>query len=194
MEHGFPVPPSVCIDAETKTDSAEDYIKLINKTQGMCLPLVVKASAGGGGKGMSIIHSYDELESTLRVAASEAEKYFGDKRIYIERYFSSARHIEVQVLGDGEKVVHIGERECSVQRRFQKLIEEAPSPALSRQKREAICEVAANIAKAANYSSAGTVEFLYTPEGEYFFLEMNTRIQVEHPVTEMVYDMFLIHI
>ncbi|HDY81826.1 MAG TPA: biotin carboxylase, partial [Halieaceae bacterium] len=124
--------------------------------------------------------------STLRVAASEAEKYFGDKRVYVERYFASARHIEVQVLGDGKQVIHLGERECSIQRRFQKIIEEAPSPALDQVERADICEAAAGIARAAGYSSAGTVEFLYTSEGEFFFLEMNTRIQVEHPVTEMI--------
>ena len=181
---GFPVPPSVTMDA--------DAPGFIEAATAMGFPQVVKASAGGGGKGMSIVNSRDELEDTLRVAASEAEKYFGDKRVYVERYFASARHIEVQVLGDGQRVMHFGERECSIQRRFQKVIEEAPSPVLDEQKRRDICEVAVGIAQAANYSSAGTVEFLYTPEGEFFFLEMNTRIQVEHPVTEMVYGVDLV--
>ena len=183
-EHGFPVPPSVTMDV--------DDAGFIDAAADMGFPLVVKASAGGGGKGMSIVRSRDELESTLRVAASEAEKYFGDKRVYAERYFDSARHIEVQVLGDGKSVIHLGERECSIQRRFQKIIEEAPSPALNDDSRRKICESAAGIARAARYSSAGTVEFLYTPEGEFFFLEMNTRIQVEHPVTEMVYGVDLV--
>ena len=177
-QHGFPVPPSVSMDADDPGFKAA--------VEKMTLPLVVKASAGGGGKGMSIVHSLDELQNTLKIAASEASKYFGDKRVYVERYFENARHIEVQLLGDGKEVVHLGERECSVQRRFQKIIEESPSPVLSAEKREEICTAAAGIAKAANYSNAGTVEFLYTLEGEFFFLEMNTRIQVEHPVTEMV--------
>ncbi|MBV1882104.1 MAG: ATP-grasp domain-containing protein [Pseudomonadales bacterium] len=183
-ERGFPVPPSVTMDADSP-----EFIDAIKE---MTFPLVVKASAGGGGKGMSIVNSIDELEATLRVAASEAEKYFGDKRVYVERYFESARHIEVQVLGDGKTVIHLGERECSIQRRFQKVIEEAPSPALDQTKRKELCEAAVGIAQAANYTSVGTVEFLYTPQGEFFFLEMNTRIQVEHPVTEMVYGVDLI--
>jgi propionyl-CoA carboxylase alpha chain/3-methylcrotonyl-CoA carboxylase alpha subunit/acetyl-CoA/propionyl-CoA carboxylase biotin carboxyl carrier protein len=141
---------------------------------------------------MSIARDHLELQNALRQAASEAAKYFGDKRVYVERYFRSARHIEVQVLGDGVDVIHMGERECSIQRRFQKLIEEAPSPALTSEKRHAICETAVEIARAARYRSAGTVEFLYTPDGEFFFLEMNTRIQVEHPVTELVYGVDLV--
>jgi propionyl-CoA carboxylase alpha chain/3-methylcrotonyl-CoA carboxylase alpha subunit/acetyl-CoA/propionyl-CoA carboxylase biotin carboxyl carrier protein len=191
-EHGFPVPPSLTVDSSFSEKSPEEIAAVIASVEGMKFPLVVKASAGGGGKGMSIVHSIDELESTMRVASSEAQKYFGDDRIYLERYFASARHIEVQILGDGKDVIHIGERECSVQRRFQKVIEEAPAPALSEDRRLDICEAAVGIAKAANYSSAGTVEFLYTPEGEFFFLEMNTRIQVEHPVTELVYAVDLV--
>ena len=182
--HGFPVPPSVNLEVDHP-----DFVKTV---VAMGFPVVVKASAGGGGKGMSIVNSQDELESALRIAASEAEKYFGDKRVYVERYFTSARHIEVQVLGDGKQTIHLGERECSIQRRFQKIIEEAPSPALTETKRKEICETARDIAQSAAYSSAGTVEFLYTPEGDYFFLEMNTRIQVEHPVTEMVYNVDLV--
>jgi propionyl-CoA carboxylase alpha chain/3-methylcrotonyl-CoA carboxylase alpha subunit/acetyl-CoA/propionyl-CoA carboxylase biotin carboxyl carrier protein len=181
---GFPVPPSVSL-AIGEPGFAE-------AVAAMQLPLVVKASAGGGGKGMSIVRDRDQLAAALRVAASEAEKYFGDGRVYIERYFDSARHIEVQVLGDGERAVHLGERECSLQRRFQKIVEESPSPALSAEARAAICETAVGIAAAAKYRSAGTGEFLYTPEGEFFFLEMNTRIQVEHPVTEMVYGVDLV--
>jgi propionyl-CoA carboxylase alpha chain/3-methylcrotonyl-CoA carboxylase alpha subunit/acetyl-CoA/propionyl-CoA carboxylase biotin carboxyl carrier protein len=181
---GYPVPPSVSLEAD-----APGFMDAASK---LGFPLVVKASAGGGGKGMSIARDPSELQSALRLAASEAAKYFGDKRVYVERYFRSARHIEVQVLGDGVDVIHFGERECSIQRRFQKLIEEAPSPALTSQKRQAICETAVEIARAARYGSAGTVEFLYTPEGEFFFLEMNTRIQVEHPVTESVYGVDLV--
>ncbi len=190
QQHGFPVPASIILDASVFADG--DIARAVESVPGLAFPLVVKASAGGGGKGMHIVNSPDELESAARIAASEAEKYFGDARVYLERFFPSARHIEVQVLGDGKNVIHLGERECSIQRRFQKLIEEAPSPALDADKRREICEVATGIARAANYSSAGTVEFLYTPEGEFFFLEMNTRIQVEHPVTEMVYGVDLV--
>ncbi len=177
-QHGFPVPPSV--------SAAPDSSGFEAAVAALGYPLVVKASAGGGGKGMSIVRSPDELERTLKVAASEADKYFGDERVYVERYFDRTRHIEVQVLGDGERAIHLGERECSIQRRFQKLIEESPSPALDAAKRAEICHAAVGIAAAARYSNAGTVEFLYTPEGDFFFLEMNTRIQVEHPVTELV--------
>ncbi|KEQ11423.1 biotin carboxylase [Endozoicomonas montiporae] len=183
-DHGFPVPPSVNLEP--------DHPDFISSIVAMGFPVVVKASAGGGGKGMSIVHSQDELEDALRIASSEAEKYFGDKRVYVEKYFTSARHIEVQVLGDGQQVVHLGERECSIQRRFQKVIEEAPSPALNDITRREICETARGIAQSAGYNSAGTVEFLYTPEGEYYFLEMNTRIQVEHPVTEMTFGVDLV--
>ncbi len=190
--HGFPVPPSVSVDTDILEAEGGVSASLAEAVSGLTFPLVVKASAGGGGKGMSVVNSMDELQGTLRVAASEAEKYFGDKRVYLERYFSSARHIEVQILGDGDNVIHLGERECSIQRRFQKVIEEAPSVALTEEKRLDICEVATGIAKSANYSSAGTVEFLYTAEGEFYFLEMNTRIQVEHPVTEMVYGVDLV--
>ena len=175
---GFPVLPSVTVS--TDADEA------LATAQSLGLPLVVKAAAGGGGKGMSIVYSLDELADTMNIAASEAGKYFGDKRIYLERYFPSARHIEVQVLGDGERVIHLGERECSVQRRFQKVVEEAPAPGLSSDQRDKILQVATGIAEATGYSSAGTVEFLYTPDDEFFFLEMNTRIQVEHGVTELI--------
>lgn len=192
QQAGFPVPPSLTVDASLLEKSQQEILALIESVEGMKFPLVVKASAGGGGKGMSIVNSIDELESTLRIAASEAQKYFGDDRVYLERYFSSARHIEVQILGDGTDSIHVGERECSVQRRFQKVVEEAPSPAFGEGKRKEICEVAVGIARTANYASAGTVEFLYTPEGEFFFLEMNTRIQVEHPVTELVYGVDLV--
>ena len=183
-KHGFPVPPSVELAAADPgfTQAAAD----------LGFPLVVKASAGGGGKGMNIVACAAELDAALRVAASEAERYFGDGRIYVERYFTDIRHIEVQVLGDGERAVHLGERECSIQRRFQKVVEEAPSPAVDEAMRTRLGEAAVGIAQAAAYQGAGTVEFLHTPEGEFFFLEMNTRIQVEHPVTELVYGVDLV--
>lgn len=181
---GFPVPPSV--------DSGVQNAGFAERAAALGFPVLVKASAGGGGKGMSIVHEPEALPAALRLAASEALKYFGDARVYVERYFSDARHIEVQVLGDGRRVVHLGERECSVQRRFQKIIEEAPSPVVDQAVRAWLGEVAVGIAKAANYKSAGTVEFIRTGDGKFFFLEMNTRIQVEHPVTEMVYGVDLV--
>ena len=178
QEHGFPVSPSVSMNL--------DDAGFVDAVQAIGFPLVVKASAGGGGKGMSIVRNMEDLQSTMDIAGSEAEKYFGDKRVYIEPYFERARHIEVQVLGDGQQVIHLGERECSIQRRFQKVIEETPAIAISEENRSQICQTAVGIAQAANYSNAGTVEFLYTQDHQFYFLEMNTRIQVEHPVTEMV--------
>lgn len=176
---GFPVAPSVMDDGD---DAA-----LIAGIEAIDFPVVVKASAGGGGKGMRIVYSSAELPEVLRSVRSEAQRYFGDDRIYAERFVEDPRHIEVQVLGDGHgNCIHLGERECSVQRRFQKIIEEAPSPVLNDEQRASICEVAVGIAKATHYTGAGTVEFIYAPDGEFYFLEMNTRIQVEHPVTEMV--------
>ncbi|MBZ5603680.1 MAG: ATP-grasp domain-containing protein [Acidobacteriia bacterium] len=150
-------------------------------------PLLVKAAAGGGGKGMRRVDRAEDLESARAEAAREAEAAFGDGTLLIERYLERARHIEVQIFGDLHgNVVHLFERECSVQRRHQKIIEESPAPNLSPDVRGALCEAALRIAREIGYSSAGTVEFLVTPAGEFFFLEVNTRIQVEHPVTEMV--------
>jgi propionyl-CoA carboxylase alpha chain/3-methylcrotonyl-CoA carboxylase alpha subunit/acetyl-CoA/propionyl-CoA carboxylase biotin carboxyl carrier protein len=127
------------------------------------------------------------LEAEIETARREGERYFGDGRLFVERYIERPRHIEVQVMGDGQgNVVHFWERECSIQRRFQKIIEETPSPALSPEQRQDICETAAGIARAVNYRGAGTVEFIHAPDGAFYFLEMNTRLQVEHPVTEMV--------
>jgi acetyl-CoA carboxylase, biotin carboxylase subunit len=150
-------------------------------------PLIIKASAGGGGKGMRVVTGSDDLESALATAAAEAAAAFGDAAVYLERFLPDPRHVEIQLLMDGEgNGVHLGERDCSIQRRHQKLLEEAPSPALSETQRQAMGEAALRIAKAAGYRNAGTVEFLLDPRGGYFFMEMNTRVQVEHPVTEMV--------
>ena len=183
-QQGFPVPPSVDLPVQ---DAG-----FAKQVAALGFPVLVKASAGGGGKGMSIVHGPEKLAAALRLAASEALQYFGDARVYVERYFSDARHIEVQVLGDGARAVHLGERECSVQRRFQKIIEEAPSPVVDQEARAWLGRVAVGIAEAAGYRSAGTVEFIRTGDGEFFFLEMNTRIQVEHPVTEMLYGVDLV--
>ena len=183
-KHGFPVAPSAIEDDDPKSFAA--------RARRVGAPLLIKPSAGGGGKGMRIVRDLATLEGEIIRARSEGERYFGDGRLYVERYVERPRHIEVQVLGDAYgNVVHLFERECSVQRRFQKIVEETPSPALDEMQRRSICETAAGIARAAGYKGAGTVEFIYG-RGEFFFLEMNTRLQVEHPVTEMVTGLDLV--
>ncbi|MBA2299004.1 MAG: acetyl-CoA carboxylase biotin carboxylase subunit [Actinobacteria bacterium] len=150
-------------------------------------PLIVKAAAGGGGKGMKLVESPDEAEPALAAARREGEKYFADGRVYVERYLEDPRHVEVQVLADAHgNVIHLGERACTIQRRHQKLIEETPSPAVDHALRERIGRIAVAAARAAGYRSAGTIEGLLTADGDYYFMEMNTRIQVEHTVTEEV--------
>jgi len=150
-------------------------------------PIMIKASAGGGGRGIRVAADADELRKQMAVAQAEAQSAFGDKSVYLERFIRRARHIEVQVLGDGNDVVHCFERECSLQRRRQKILEEAPSPALNPPTRERLCESAVRLARSVRYRGAGTLEYLYDDDsGEFFFIEMNTRIQVEHPITEMI--------
>lgn len=150
-------------------------------------PVLIKASAGGGGKGMRIVHEPEAFADALHQARNEARSSFGDDRILVEKYFSDVRHVEVQILGDRHgNIVHLFERECSVQRRHQKIIEETPSPAISAETRDAMCRAALSLATSVGYVSAGTVEFIVTRSGAFYFLEMNTRLQVEHPITELV--------
>ncbi len=161
--------------------------ELLKRAGEIPFPLLVKAAAGGGGKGMRIVRQGDDLKEILESTSREAKNYFGDGSIYIEKYIEEPRHIEIQVMGDSfGNVVHLFERECSIQRRYQKIIEESPSPTLTAEVRRKMGGSAVRIAKAAGYNSAGTVEFLVDKALNYYFLEMNTRIQVEHPVTEMV--------
>ncbi len=185
VAHGFPLAPSV-----TEADEDGDFLERLARIP---LPLLIKAAAGGGGKGMQIVRDMESLERAVELAKGEALRSFGDDSVYAERYVEQARHIEVQILADHHgQVVHLGERDCSIQRRFQKVIEESPAFVLSPGVRERICHTAVAVAETAGYQNAGTVEFLLAPDGEFYFLEMNTRIQVEHPVTEMVTGLDLV--
>jgi acetyl-CoA carboxylase biotin carboxylase subunit len=158
----------------------------------MGYPVLIKAAAGGGGRGMKVARSQDELDIALKTARSEAKAAFGDDSVYMEKYLSKPRHIEVQVFGDGKgNAIHLGERDCSLQRRHQKVLEEAPSPALNAEQRQTIGTTVAKAMQKLKYRGAGTVEFLYE-DGQFFFIEMNTRLQVEHPVTEMITGLDLV--
>ena len=169
---------------EGTVDNVDEAIRISSE---IGYPVAIKAVAGGGGRGIRFAHNEATLQSHFRQAQTEAEIAFGDGRLYIEKCVENFRHIEVQILGDTHgNVVHLFERECSVQRRRQKVIEESPSPGLSQELREQVCTAAARLAKMADYHGAGTVEFMFDEEGKFHFLEVNTRIQVEHPVTEMV--------
>jgi acetyl-CoA carboxylase biotin carboxylase subunit len=186
IEAGVPVLPG---SSEPLKDAA-DALKLAEE---IGYPVILKASAGGGGRGMRIVQTGEDLEVQFGTASEEAAKAFGDGSIYLEKYLVKPRHVEFQIIGDHHgTVVHLGERECSIQRRHQKLIEESPSPALDSALREAMGADAIKLAMAVGYDNAGTIEFLLDHDGKYYFMEMNTRIQVEHPVTEMVTNFDLV--
>ncbi|MNU49041.1 Biotin carboxylase [compost metagenome] len=180
LRAGVPTVPGsagVVTDPDTAVEVAKD----------IGYPIMIKASAGGGGRGIRVAHDEAELRQQFATATAEAQAAFGNGEVYLERFIRQARHIEVQILGDGERVVHCFERECSLQRRRQKVWEEAPSAAISEATRAALCESALRLARAVAYRGAGTLEYLYDDDTrEFFFIEMNTRIQVEHPITEMV--------
>ncbi len=164
-----------------------DVDKALDIANSIGYPVIIKAAAGGGGRGMRIAKTPEELSDNFKIARAEAAASFGDPRLYVEKYIERPRHIEIQLLGDNYgNVIHLGERECSIQRRHQKLIEESPSPAVDPELRQQIGEAAVKGAKAIGYRSAGTMEFLMDEDGNFYFMEMNTRIQVEHGVTEMV--------
>jgi len=174
-------------------DTVPDEEAAVEASNEVGFPLVIKASAGGGGKGIRIVHNPEELREAFRIASREAQNAFNNPALYLERYIEKARHIEVQILGDQHgHVIHLGERDCSIQRRRQKLIEESPSPFVDQNLRKNLGEAALRAAKAIDYENAGTVEFLVTDDSQFYFMEMNTRIQVEHPVTEMVVSQDLV--
>lgn len=179
VANNVPVTPGTGI-----VKSVEEVREFAKKTG---YPIIIKATAGGGGKGMRIVRKDDELESMMTMCQQEAKNGFGNPDVYVEKYLENPRHIEVQILGDSYgNVVHLGERDCSIQRRHQKLIEEAPSPAIDEKTRKEMGEAAVRAAKAINYEGAGTIEFLLDKDGKWYFMEMNTRVQVEHCVTEMI--------
>lgn len=179
-EAGVPVVPGY----EGVIDSEE---KLSNLAETIGYPLMIKAASGGGGRGIRIVSKAEELIPAYNVAKAEAKACFGDDRVYMEKYIINPHHIEFQILADSYgNVIHLGERDCSIQRKNQKVIEEAPSTLLSKELREEMGSIAKKAAKAVNYENAGTIEFLVDDHGKYYFMEMNTRVQVEHPITEMV--------
>ncbi|MGK7310772.1 MAG: acetyl-CoA carboxylase biotin carboxylase subunit [Candidatus Longimicrobiales bacterium M2_2A_002] len=180
IAQGVPVVPG-------SDGAVEDLEKALKTAKKIGFPVLIKAAAGGGGKGMRVAGDADSFAKGLQGAQTEAEAAFGDKKVYLEKYLAKPRHVEIQIIGDQHgRIAHLGERECSIQRRHQKLIEESPSPAVSPKLREKMGRAAIKAAQAIDYHSAGTVEFLLDEDESFYFMEMNTRIQVEHPVTEMV--------
>ncbi len=185
-EAGVPTVPGSEGEVEEPSEAAEVAAEI-------GYPVMLKAVAGGGGRGMRIARSEADVTKQFRAASSEAEAAFGNGALYVEKFVEKPRHVEIQVMGDGEgKVIHLGERDCTIQRRHQKLIEEAPSPVVDDDLREEMGTAAIRAGEAVDYEGAGTVEFLLDPDGNFYFMEMNTRIQVEHPVTEEITDTDLI--
>jgi len=185
-EAGVPLVPG----SDGAVDNIQDAKKIAHEAG---YPVIIKASAGGGGRGMKVVHSDPALAGAFNMCQSEAQAAFGDDTVFIEKFLEEPRHIEVQVLGDTHgNIVHLFERECSMQRKNQKVLEEAPSPFVDEETRQAICEAGVAAAKAVNYVGAGTIEFLMNPDKSFYFIEMNTRIQVEHPVTEWITGVDLI--
>jgi len=177
---GVPIIPG----SEGTISDEEEAKRLADK---IGFPIAIKATAGGGGRGLRIAQNRDEFIKLMRTARSEAEAAFGNPEVYLEKYIEDPRHIEVQILADKHgNCIHLGERDCSIQRRHQKLVEESPSPVIDERTRRKLGEAAVKAAKAVQYHSAGTIEFLYDKHGKFYFMEMNTRVQVEHPVTEMI--------
>jgi acetyl/propionyl-CoA carboxylase alpha subunit len=175
---------------EGNISNEEEAVKVAEK---IGFPVIIKAASGGGGRGMRIVRKKEDIDKMFVIASKEAEKAFNDPSVFIEKYIENPKHIEFQILGDKSgNVIHLGERECSIQRKHQKLLEEAPSGALDDKLRAEMGKIAVQIAKAVGYYSAGTVEFLLDSEGKFYFMEMNTRIQVEHPVTEIITGIDLI--
>ena len=184
--HGVPILPGT----KESVKSVDEAIKIAKE---IGFPVIIKATAGGGGRGMKIVHSQAALPNAYATARAEAQAGFGNPDVYIEKYCEQPRHVEIQVLADKHgNCIHLGERDCSIQRRHQKIIEEAPCPVLSPEMRKAMGDAAVKAAKAVDYCSVGTVEFLLDKSGQFYFMEMNTRIQVEHPVTEMITGVDLI--
>jgi len=184
-ELGIPVVPG-------SAGGVPDYETAIGVAAEIGFPVIIKATAGGGGRGMKVAKSPEELEIAFRTARAESKAAFGNDEVYIEKYLQRPRHIEIQVFGDGKgRAVHLGERDCSLQRRHQKVFEEAPGPSISPELRDKIGMICANAMAKINYIGAGTVEFLYE-DGEFYFIEMNTRLQVEHPVTEFIFGVDLV--
>jgi acetyl-CoA carboxylase biotin carboxylase subunit len=185
--HGVPVVPGCTVHEAGPGE-------LRRAAEAVGFPLLIKASGGGGGRGMRVVQHVDEVSEQIEAAAREAQAAFSNPTVYLERFFPAVHHVEVQILGDRHgNVVHLGERDCSTQRRHQKLVEESPSPVIDARLREAMCADALRLAKGMGYTSAGTVEFIVDPASmQYYFIEMNTRIQVEHPVTEVIHGIDLI--
>ncbi len=180
VENKIPVIPG----SDSTIENQQDALKIAHE---IGFPVLIKASFGGGGRGMRVAHNDISLVNSLAIAKREAKAAFNNSSIYIEKYIERSRHIEIQIVADKYgNMIHLGERDCTIQRRHQKLLEEAPSPNISSHLREEICKAALKIAKAVNYTNVGTVEFLVDENGKHYFIEMNTRLQVEHPVTEMV--------